>query len=103
MSMEHALSSDVGMPQSRGGTVLGIWLSGVFLTSLGGWFDHGRDNTMSMALLGGSVVWPFLYFAVSRHRFFPHALPFGATAALALFVLASALSCFFSPVPLLSV
>jgi MFS family permease len=79
------------------GLVLGLWLSGVFAASLGGWFEHGRDNQPAMALLCAAIVWPLGYFLVSRHRFMPQSFPFGATAALATFFLISALSSFMSP------
>lgn len=85
-------------PSSGGGPVLGLWLSGVFAASLGGWFEHGRDNTLSLALLGAAILWPLLYFAASRLRFVPRALPIGAAAGLLLFAMAAALSSFWSPV-----
>lgn len=90
-------------PQSQAGLILGLWLTGVFLTSLGGWLEHGRGSMVSMVPLGMAIVWPLVYFAVSRCRFVPRALPFGASFALALFALTSALSTFMSPVPLLSI
>lgn len=103
MAETQELWTDVEESESRVGTVLGLWLSGVFVTSLGGWFEHGHGTTLSMVLLGASIVWPLVYFAVSQCRFLPHSLPFGAGMALTLFALTSALSSFMSPVPLLSV
>lgn len=103
MTETHEFWSDDEEPEPQVGTVLGLWLSGVFLTSLGGWFEHGHGTTLSMVLLGASIVWPLVYFAVSRCRFLPHPLPFGASIALTLFALTSALSSFMSPVPLLSI
>ena len=69
-------------PRTYAGLVLGLWLSGVFAASLGGWFEHGRDNTLAMGLLGAAIVWPLGYFALSRSRFVPRAMPFGAAGAL---------------------
>jgi O-antigen ligase len=86
----------------RVGLVLGLWLSGVFAASLGGWLEAGHERTTSMALLGAAVVWPLLYFAMGRCRFFPRSMPLAATGGLILFGLAAALSSFMSPVALLS-
>lgn len=94
--------NNVEVPRTQAGLVLGLWLSGVFAASLGGWFEHGSDTTLAMGLLGTAVVWPLLYFALSRNRFIPHALSFGATGALVMFVLTAALSSFISPVILRS-
>jgi O-antigen ligase len=89
-------------PKTQVGLVLGVWLSGVFAASLGGRFEAGKDGTTSMLLLGAAVLWPILYFALSRCRFVPQSLPFGATVAVTLFALVSALSSFLSPVMYLS-
>jgi O-antigen ligase len=82
--------------------VLGIWLSGVFAASLGGRFESGKDGTASMVLLAAAVLWPILYFALSRCRFIPKSLPLGTTVAVTIFTLVSALSSFLSPVMYLS-
>lgn len=84
------------------GLVLGLWLTGVFVTSLGGWLDHSRGSTTSLVPLGIAVIWPLGYFAVSRCRFVPAPLSFGATCALSSFIMISALSSLMSPIPLLS-
>jgi O-antigen ligase len=84
------------------GLVLGLWLTGVFAASLGGWLEADHERTTSMVLLGVAVVWPLLYFAAGRHSFVPQSMPLVATGALVLFGLVSALSSFMSPVPLLS-
>ena len=55
-----------------------------------------------MALLGVAVLWPLFYFAMGRCRFVPRSMPLAATGGLILFGMASALSCFMSPVALLS-
>lgn len=89
-------------PKSWVGLVLGLWLSGVFAASLGGWLEAGHERTTSMVLLGAAVVWPLLYFAMGRCRFFPRSMSFAATGGLILFGLAAALSSFMSPVALLS-
>jgi O-antigen ligase len=89
-------------PRSRVGLVLGLWLSGVFAASLGGWLEAGHERTPSMVLLGVAVVWPLLYFAMGRCSFFPRSMPLAATGGLILFGMASALSSFMSPVALLS-
>lgn len=89
-------------PTSRVGLVLGLWLSGVFAASLGGWLEAGHERTISMVLLGVAVVWPLLYFAMGRCRFVPRSMPLVATGGLILFGMASALSSFMSPVALLS-
>ena len=89
-------------PRTWVGLVLGLWLSGVFVTSLGGWLDHSRGSATSMVLLGVAIIWPLSYFALSRCRFVPAPLSFSATCALSSFVIISALSIFMSPVPLLS-
>jgi O-antigen ligase len=89
-------------PKSRVGLVLGLWLSGVFAASLGGWLEAGHERTTSMVLLGVAVVWPLLYFAMGRCRFFPRSMPLAATGGLILFGLAATLSSFMSPVALLS-
>lgn len=98
MDYQEDSYDDTAAPKTGGGLVLGLWLSGVFAASLGGWFEHGRDNTLSMGLLGAAILWPLSYFAVSRLRFVPSALPIGATIGLLLFALAAALSSFWSPV-----
>lgn len=103
MTEPQEIWDEVEKPQSQAGLILGLWLTGVFLTSLGGWLEHGRSSMASMVPLGIAIVWPLVYFAVSRCRFVPRALPFGASLALALFALTSALSTFMSPVPLLSI
>ncbi len=100
VSEEAWESADV--PKTQVGLVLGIWLSGVFAASLGGRFESGKDGTTSMVLLGAAVLWPILYFALSRCRFVPQSLAFGATVAVTLFALVSALSSFLSPVMYLS-
>jgi O-antigen ligase len=88
---------EVEAPRTYAGIMLGLWLSGVFAASLGGWFEHGRDNTLAMGLLGAAVVWPLMYFGVSRGRFIPRAMPLGATGALVLFAVTAGLSSFISP------
>ena len=89
-------------PRSQVGLVLGLWLSGVFAASLGGWLEAGHERTPSMVLLGVAVVWPLLYFAMGRCSFFPRSMPLAATGGLILFGMASTLSSFMSPVALLS-
>ena len=89
-------------PRSQAGLVLGLWLSGVFAASLGGWLEAGHERTTSMALLGAAVVWPLFYFAMGRCHFFPRSMSLVATAGLILFGLAAILSSFMSPVALLS-
>jgi O-antigen ligase len=89
-------------PKSWVGLVLGLWLSGVFAASLGGWLEARHERTTSMVVLGAAVVWPLLYFAMGRCRFFPRSMSFAATGGLILFGLAAALSSFMSPVALLS-
>ncbi len=89
--------------RSHVGIVLGLWLSGVFAASLGGWFEHDRDNTVAMGFLGAAVIWPLWYFAFGRAQFIPRSMSFGAMGALVLFVLAAALSCIVSPVMLRSI
>lgn len=84
------------------GVVLGLWLSGVFAASLFGKLEGGRESLASLVLLGASVVWPFAYFAFSRARFVPEAMPSLATAAVFLFGLVSAVSSVFSPIALVS-
>jgi O-antigen ligase len=103
--MSHQQEEDFGEaapPRSRVGLVLGLWLSGVFAASLGGWLEAGHERTTSLVLLGVAVVWPLLYFAMGRCRFFPRSMPLAATGGLMLFGMASALSSFMSPVALLS-
>ena len=99
---EEEGSGEATSPRSQVGLVLGLWLSGVFAASLGGWLEAGHERTTSMALLGAAVVWPLLYFAMGRCRFFPRSMSFAATGGLILFGLAAALSSFMSPVALLS-
>jgi O-antigen ligase len=89
-------------PKSWVGLVLGLWLSGVFAASLGGWLEARHERLTSMVVLGAAVVWPLLYFAMGRCRFFPRSMSFAATGWLILFGLAAALSSFMSPVALLS-
>lgn len=103
--MSHQEEEEFGEavpPKPRVGLVLGLWLSGVFAASLGGWLEAGHERTTSMALLGAAVVWPLLYFAMGRCHFFPRSMSFAATGGLILFGLAAALSSFMSPVALLS-
>lgn len=103
--MSHQEEEEFGEavpPRPRVGLVLGLWLSGVFAASLGGWLEAGHERTTSMALLGAAVVWPLLYFAMGRCHFFPRSMSFAATGGLILFGLAAALSSFMSPVALLS-
>ena len=69
-------------PRSRVGLVLGLWLSGVFAASLGGWLEAGHERTTSLVLLGVAVVWPLLYFVMGRCRFFPRLMPLAATGGL---------------------
>jgi hypothetical protein len=99
---EEEGSVEAAPEETKVGLVLGLWLTGVFAASLAGWIDHSRDSMGSMALLGASVVWPLLYFALGRHSFVPQAMPIAATVGLVLFGLVSALSSFMSPVALLS-
>lgn len=94
--------SEAAPPRSRVGLVLGLWLSGVFAASLGGWLEAGHERTTSMVLLSVAVLWPLLYFALGRCHFVPRSIPLAATSGLMLFGMASALSCFISPVALLS-
>ena len=94
--------SEAAPPRSRVGMVLGLWLSGVFAASLGGWLEAGHERTTSMVLLGVAVLWPLLYFALGRCHFVPRSIPLAVTGGLILFGMASALSCFMSPVALLS-
>lgn len=103
MMVDDTALPDPEMPRSAVGIVLGLWLSGVFAASLGGWFEQGRDHTLAMGLLGAAAVWPLLYFAASPGRFIPRALPSGAMAALVLFISTAAASCFVSPVMMRSV
>lgn len=103
--MRRQQEEDSGEAAPRGtwvGLVLGLWLSGVFAASLGGWWDAGHEGTASMVLLGAAVVWPLLYFAMGRCRFVPQSMPLAATGGLILFGMASAISSFMSPVALLS-
>ncbi|MGH7217312.1 MAG: O-antigen ligase family protein [Nitrospiraceae bacterium] len=94
--------SEAVPPRSRVGLVLGLWLSGVFAASLGGWLEAGHERTTSMVLLGVAVLWPLLYFALGHCHFVPRSIPLAVTGGLILFGMASALSCFMSPVALLS-
>lgn len=89
-------------PRSRVGLVLGLWLSGVFAASLGGWLEAGHERTISLVLLGVAVVWPLLYFAMGSCRFVPRSMSLAATGGLMLFGMASALSSVMSPVALVS-
>jgi hypothetical protein len=94
--------TDEAPPRTWVGVMLGVWLSGVFAASLGGWMEAGHERTTSMALLGVAVLWPLAYFALGRCRFVPRAMSGAATAAVLLFGAVSALSSFMSPVALLS-
>jgi O-antigen ligase len=102
MHQQEEEFGETAPPRSRVGLVLGLWLSGVFATSLGGWLEAGHERTTSMVLLGVAVVWPLLYFAMGRCSFVPRSMPLVATCGLILFAMASALSSFMSPVALLS-
>jgi O-antigen ligase len=76
------------------GVVLGVWLAGVYLTSLiSRLYLHGLGP---MILLGVAVVWPLLFFAVSRCAFLPRLPSAGKLVALYAFVLFSGLSIFMS-------
>ena len=100
--LEEEGFGEAAPPRSWVGLVLGLWLSGVFATSLGGWFEKGHERTTSMVLLGVAVVWPLLYFAMGRCRFVPRSMPLAATGGLILLGTVSALSSLMSPVALLS-
>ena len=103
MSLRQEEHTDEVSPQeTKVGLVLGLWLTGVFAASLGGWLDHSQDNTRSMVLLGIAVVWPLLYFWMGRCNFVPRSMSFMATVVVVFFGLISALSCFTSLLPLLS-
>lgn len=101
LQLEEDLDEAAPLHGTQVGLVLGLWLSGVFAASLGGWMEAGHERTTSMVLLGAAVSWPLLYFAMVG-RFVPHSMPVGATGGLILFGLVSALSSFMSPVALLS-
>jgi O-antigen ligase len=102
MTMPPETWTDVEASRTHAGMALGLWLSGVFAASLGGWFEHGRDTTSAMGLLVVAVLWPLVYFALSHDRFVPRAMPLGAIGALVLFVVTAALSSFISPAVLRS-
>lgn len=102
MTWSDEIGEAAEVPKTQVGLVLGIWLSGVFAASVAGRIESGKDGTTSMVLLGAAVLWPILYFALSRCRFVPQSLPFGATVAVTLFAFVSALSSFLSPVMYLS-
>lgn len=84
------------------GYVLGVWLTGVFTVSLLGRIEAGRDGVASLPSMGVAVVWPLAYFVMNSGRVVPAAMPPAAAIAVVVFGVASALSSFFSPVPLLS-
>lgn len=94
--------TDEASPRTWVGVILGLWLSGVFAASLAGKLESGREGIVSMLLLGAAVVWPLAYFALSRCRFVPRAMPVAETGAVLLFGTVSAVSSFLSPVALLS-
>jgi len=76
------------------GVVLGLWLVGIFVTSL---FSRlYLPGMAAMILLGVAVVWPLLYFAVSSCRFVPGFPTFTRLVALYGFVLFAGLSIFMS-------
>jgi O-antigen ligase len=105
MSLELEEDFDETATPLRGthvGLVLGLWLTGVFAASLGGWLDAGHDGMTSMVLLATAVVWPLSYFALGRCHFVPQSMSPAATGGLALFGMAAALSSIMSPVALLS-
>ncbi len=102
MNVGDGTFTEDGAPRTWVGVVLGVWLSGVFVASLAGRLEGGRESLASMLLLGTAVLWPLTYFALGRCRFIPNAMPSPATAGVLLFGGASALSSFFSPVALLS-
>ncbi len=84
--------------QMRTGVILGLWLAGVFGASLFGRLESTGSVTAYLAILTAAVLWPLGYFMVSRRRFMPDRLPFGAGFALILFFAIGDLSTFGSPV-----
>jgi O-antigen ligase len=87
-------------PPSWIGVVLGLWLSGVFATSLLIRADAATYRSTGTAPLAMALVWPLAYFMMSRHPFVPRALTPGMTAGLTVFLLCCGLSSLGSPVPL---
>lgn len=102
LQLEEEFDEAAPLHGTQVGLVLGLWLSGVFAASLGGWMEAGHERTTSMALLGVAVLWPLAYFALGRCRFVPRTMPVAATGAVLLFGVVSAVSSFMSPVALLS-
>lgn len=80
---------------SLAGTMMGLWLCGVFATSL-----FVREETRGsevLILLAASVLWPLAYFAVTA-RFVPRFPSTGARNAVLLFAVFAGASVYESPI-----
>ncbi len=70
--------------RNSAGVILGIWLFMVCFAAIEGRILFPRNESAIFLTLGGSIVWPLGYFAVSRCKFMPTATTM-QTLAIALF------------------
>jgi O-antigen ligase len=82
------------------GLALGLWLAGVFAASLFGRLDGELKHSFSMMILTASLMWPPIYFLLSRCRFVPSGVNAGTIVGLALFGLFCGMSSFISRAPM---
>jgi O-antigen ligase len=75
------------------GFVLGLWLTGVFASSLFGRIEGGVSGIYEMVMLA-SLAWPTGYFMLSRCRFVPSGFSPGTIGGLVVFGLCCGLSSF---------
>jgi O-antigen ligase len=98
-------SIDDKVPHGRGnsswvGIVLGLWLAGVYTAVIAGklWTKSESEGALYLTLLIFAILWPLLYFLLSRSRFVPTRIHTGTLFALVIFFVFSLVSCFVSPV-----
>ena len=81
---------------SWAGILLGLWLTGVFASSLVARSES--EGFGVMVILAAGVVWPLFYFMVSSNRFFPSMPSTSVFLALIIFAVFGGASIYVSPI-----
>jgi O-antigen ligase len=100
MTQASSVITSASGKRSWVGLILGLWLTGVFAASLYGKLEGEGYRAFGMTLLAASLLWPPVYFVLSRCRFVPTGFNTSTFAALGLFGLFCGLSSFGSHAPL---
>lgn len=75
-----------------------IWMSGTFMGMLIAEIYFSGNLTSKLIIVSSTLLWPSIFFMISKYRFIPRFKPPGDKVALALFLVFGLLSCTVSPI-----